>query len=169
MSNINPMPLILGLRDARLSPDRFDMGHWCFNREVKTAYSYIGEINKARHDCGTVMCLAGWASAYVPQGYAEGEIHRTVADDVIAGIYEGKGDEGNRKSEHTLRRLFQQHEASLEEVEIGVYFFVRRYAPDYLPDLLAFLPAFCLLPQSARWAKTLAEIFGDHTTQDEIN
>jgi len=126
MSNINPMPLIWGLRDARLSPDRFDMQYWCLNKNQNEGSVYLAEVNQIRHDCGTVMCLAGWASAYVLAEQKDGT--NWAIDDAV--IYKVCGEDDSAGFD--LRCLFSRLDDSLDQIEAAVYAFVGKHAPDYL-------------------------------------
>ena len=78
---IDPTCLLKGLEDAKASPERFDMSDYCFSGGVY--YVRTSDINKCRDECGTIMCLAGWASKYVQRMDEGCYVYRDVINTVV--------------------------------------------------------------------------------------
>jgi hypothetical protein len=99
------------------------MSYWCKNPETGKKYAGVTQINLARNDCNTVMCLAGWASAYLTDNSDTEAVDWAVVRTVCGS---------NEAARNELRDLFQDVKADLIAVEEDVYSFVKKFAPKYL-------------------------------------
>ena len=127
---IDPTCLLKGLEDAKASPERFDMSDYCFSSGVY--YVRTDDINKCRDECGTIMCLAGWASKYA-EPIGETRAYRDVIHTVVkvedAHFYDAWGD---------LDQIFHGgsefypsdvhlDSLTIEQVESAVHQFIQKY------------------------------------------
>lgn len=116
---INAEPLLKGLEDAKKFPDRFDMGSYGANAALNIDTSKLSVLNEIRHDCGTTMCLAGWASAYLPAGVDGNDIEQSVVDFVCAETPEARAQ---------LIAIFYSTALEIEDVEERVHKFISRFS-----------------------------------------
>jgi hypothetical protein len=129
---IDPTCLLKGLEAAKQHRDRFDMEYFGRNKTLGIDTAVLTTLNEIRHDCGTVMCLAGWASAYVKPETAA--IFKHVDDAVIyevCGVHPYKDYENDNDTESTrnLMDIFYEtgDNATIEHVEQLVHEFIEKY------------------------------------------
>lgn len=87
---INPEPLLKGLADAKRNADRFNMKNWCLSNG-KSIYFHERVIKAAEADCNSVLCIAGWASFYIPVNEKENVfVHDAVVSYCCGGNLNSK-------------------------------------------------------------------------------
>jgi hypothetical protein len=117
---IDPTCLLKGLEDAKQRSDRFDMNYFCKNGEYDLLY--LDSVDKIRHNCGTVMCLAGWASAHIKP---ENRKPYEAIDDLV--ILDVCGSDECDEADDLNSLFYMGEDTTIEEVEIAVHQFIQKY------------------------------------------
>jgi hypothetical protein len=117
---IDPTCLLKGLEDAKQHRDRFNMDYFCKNGDDDLLC--LDSVDKIRHDCGTVMCLAGWASNHLKPEYRKP--YEEVDDLVILDVC---GYDECYEAEDLSSIFYMDGDSTIEEVEIAVHQFIQKY------------------------------------------
>jgi hypothetical protein len=126
---IDPTCLLKGLEDAKANPERFNMAEYCVTDSGQYKVT-TPAINLVRHHCATVMCLAGWASAYITSNPGA-KVYWDVIDEMMGNNHNAGVWDDLDKILHGCSAWYPEdtelQNLTIEDVEAAVHQFIKKY------------------------------------------